>query len=206
MLDGLVVEGPAGAIGQKDQADNLYAALEAKWGWGPEVTKYLREELECETLHDLLGALKSARDWDEFYRADIKLPAGAQVSRTKRSRVSQCHEHLIKTQKTAADIKAKGEEAVDFDKLLGTEIIKKKIQAFWDRHRLNAPIKKMPGDTLISRTSKEIERRFLHVTDLMKIKGVIWERRAETKKEKVGEQLYMERTPDSQDEDRAEGP
>ena len=38
----------------------------------------------------------------------------------------------------------------------------------------------------------------------MKIKGVVWERRSETVKEQVGDSLYTERTPDQQDEVRAE--
>ena len=62
----------------------------------------------------------------------------------------------------------------------------------------------MPGDLLISRIVKELDKRFMHVTDLMKIKGVIWERQSESKKEKVGENLYSERTPDQQDEERTE--
>ena len=57
---------------------------------------------------------------------------------------------------------------------------------------------------MLSRLSKEIDKRFLHVTDLMKIKGVVWERQAETKKERVGDNLYTELRPEDQDERRAE--
>ena len=37
-LDGLVVKGPDGNIGDKDGADILFAQLESQWQWGPEVT------------------------------------------------------------------------------------------------------------------------------------------------------------------------
>ena len=33
----------------------------------------MREELDCETAHDLLTAFRNPADWTEFYNADIKL-------------------------------------------------------------------------------------------------------------------------------------
>ncbi len=153
MLDGLIVPGPDGAVGASDAADQLYKSLEVQWGWGPHVTKYLREEMECETLHDLISSFKCEADWTDFYRADIKEDGGKQVSRQKRGRVSQCHEKMVGTQTESAKIKAKGEEAVDFEKPLGTEVLRKMREAFWERHKIVIPIEKMPGDTLLSRIS-----------------------------------------------------
>ncbi len=202
----LALVGPAGTVGDDGAADTLYKALEMQWGWGPEITQHLRQEQRCETLRDLLHNFESDDDWKEFFRADIKQGADAakQVARKHRGRVSQLHEQLLKTQKQAADIKAKGEEAVEFEKPLGSEILKDKHRIFWARHKITIHIKKMPGDLLISRIVKELDKRFMHVTDLMKIKGVIWERQSESKKEKGGENLYSERTPDQQDEERTE--
>ena len=205
VIDGQPIAGPDGVHGDATVANEIFANLERQWSWGTHVTKYLREELECETIHDLLNAFKSEQDWTDFYRADLKDDAGKQISRTRRSRVSQCHEKLIKTQKQAADIKAKGEEAVDFDKPLGSEKLKKMHEAFWNRHRLTTPVTKMPGDLLISRLWKELDKRFLHQTDLLRIKGVMWERTSETTKKKAGENLYYEVTPEQQqDEAKAE--
>ncbi len=204
VLDGLTVKGPDGTIGDKDAADVLFTQLEHTWQWSPEVTKYLREELECETAHDLLTAFRTPGDWSDCYKADIKLAAdpAKQVKRGKRARVAQCHEKLMSTQKEAADIKAKGEEAVDFDIPLKSDVIRKMNEAFWNRHKITSPLKKIPGDLLISRLYKELDKRCLHVTDLPKIKGVVWERKAESRKEKVADQLYLERTPDAQEESR----
>ncbi len=203
-LDGLTVAGPTGVHGDAGAADAVMKRLEKDWGWGPAVTKYLREELGCETLHDLLANFRTDEDWREFYAADIKDGTGKKVNRTMRGRVSQCHDSLKKTQREAAEIKAKGEEAIEFEKPLGSEVLSNLLAAFWERHKLLTPLKKMPGDLLISRIFKELEKRFMHVTDLMKIKGVIWERKAETTKEQVGEHLYVERTPEQQDEVRDE--
>ena len=186
VIDGQPIAGPDGVHADATVANEIFANLERQWSWGTHVTKYLREELECETIHDLLNAFKSEQDWTDFCRADLKHDAGKQISRTRRSRVSQCHEKLIKTQKQAADIKAKGEEAVDFDKPLGSEKLKKMHEAFWNRHRLTTPVTKMPGDLLISRLWKELGKRFLHQTDLLRIKGVMWERTSETTKKKAG--------------------
>ncbi len=55
-IDGQALGGPQGKIGDKDAADALVLALETKWGWGPEVFKFLRIELEVETLHDFVAA------------------------------------------------------------------------------------------------------------------------------------------------------
>ncbi len=205
-LDGLTLAAPANQTVGRDEAMILFTRLETDYGWVPEVTEYLLDELGCRTLHDLIVCFRCEDDWKDFYRADIKLSADAtkQVTRTARGRVSQCREYLVKTQGEAAKIKAKGEEAVEFEKPLGSDVLIRMADVFWDRYHVSPPMEKMPGDMLISRLAKELEKRFLHVTDLMKIKGIVWERRSETIKEQVGDNLYTERTPDQQHEERAE--
>ena len=91
VLDGLALAGPAGTVGDDGAADALYKALEMQWGWGPEITQYLRQEQRCETLHDLLHNFKSDDDWKEFFRADIKQGADAakQVARKHRGKNSR---------------------------------------------------------------------------------------------------------------------
>ncbi len=75
-IDGQALGGPQGKIGDKDAADALVLALETKWGWGPEVFKYLRIELEVETLHDFVAAFQTDRDWDELNAAVLELLQG----------------------------------------------------------------------------------------------------------------------------------
>ena len=204
MMDGVLVGGPEGAAASQEETKVLFAKLEAEWGWGAHVTKYLTEELGCATTHDLIHAFRTDQDWREFYDADIRKADGAKVPRAVRGRVSQLHERLLKSQKEAAVIRDKGEEAVEFEKPLGTEVLAKMRRTFWTRHKIRIHITNMPGDLLLSRLSKEIDKRFLHVTDLMKIKGVVWERQSESKKEKIGDNLYTEIRPEGQDERRAE--
>ena len=44
----------------------------------------------------------------------------------------------------------------------------------------------MPGDLLLSRTAREMERRFLHITNIMTVKGVDIERKATSRKKELG--------------------
>ncbi len=119
-------------------------------GLGPEISTYLSEEEEIQNLHDFVAAFKSDADWDRFCAADIKMTDKAkQVPRGKRSRVAQCHDKCRKAQKTAADIKAKGAEAVDLDKALLSDEIIVMHKRFWLRHKVVSPLLKMPGDLLI---------------------------------------------------------
>ena len=201
-FDGLALVGPARPA--KEAVDALYAKLEQDYGWGTEVSTYLREEMTIESLHDVLHSFKHDEDWREFYAADIKLSSGKQVPRAQRSRVSQLHEKLKKNQDQAQAIRDKGEEAVELEKPLGTEVLARMRRAFWSRYRIKIHISKMPGDLLLSRISKELEKQFLHVTDLMKIKGVVWERQSEAKKEQVGTNFYTDVRPENQDEVRAD--
>ncbi len=104
-VDGLVLKGPQGAVSDDAQADALIKALEDQWGWGPEVSLYLREELEIETLHDLIASFQTDKHWNDFYDADImKTGSGDQVKRGKRARVAQCHRDCKDRQTEAADI------------------------------------------------------------------------------------------------------
>ena len=205
VLDGQPILGLDGAVGDETAADELFAKLEATYRWGAQITAYLRKVLMVETLHDFLSTFRSEKAWDDFYAADIKQADGnTQVPRGLRSRVSQAHDKIKAAQQTAADLRTKGEEAVEWDKTLKSDEIKAKVQAFWDRHKLMPVLSKMPGDLLISRLTKEIEKRFLHITELLKIKGVLWERRSNTSRQKVGDNLYTDVAPDQQDEVRPE--
>ena len=206
-IDGQPISGPGGVVGDRSSAEALFKALQDKYQWGEAITKYLVEEMELETAHDLVGAFRSEKDWNDFYAADIKEGAGSaakQVPRGKRARVSQAHDNAVKAQTTAATIRDRGEEASDLDKPLKSEIIKSMIKAFWERYHLTPAIGKMPGDYLISRTHKEIEARFLHITDLLKIRGLQSERKNVSHKKKVADNLYTESEPAALDEDRPE--
>ena len=166
-VDGQPIQGLDGAVGDTIVADALYKRLEDTYKWGPDITKYLREVLILETIHDFLSAFKSEKSWDDFYDADIKQTSDSKpVPRGLRSRVSQAYTKVKAAQQSAADLRSKGEEVMDFDKPLKSDDIKKKVQAFWDRHKLMLVLSKMPGDMLISRIAKELEKRFLHITDL----------------------------------------
>ena len=200
-IDGIEIAGPEGAIGNSEEADKLFNKFEDFWKWGPHLTLYLRKELFCENVHDFVTAFKREADWAEFYRADIKDDASKQVPRGLRSRVAQAHQRTVKAPAQAADLKTKGAQATDFDTPLDSNDIKDMVKRFWLRHKLKIMLEQMPGDLLISRIFKELEKRFLHITDILKIKGVKWERRVHEGKKKVAEHLYTDANAADQDKD-----
>ncbi len=51
---------------------------------------------------------------------------------------------------------------------------------------------------------KELDKRLLHITDLLKVKGVAWERRSNPKDKALGDNLYTRELPVDQDEERPE--
>ena len=73
------------------------------------------------------------------------------------------------------------------------------LRRFWDRYKLTIVLEAMPGDLLQSRIFRETQKRFLKITELLKIKGVKWERRNHKTEKQVGENLYTK--PEAADAD-----
>ena len=71
IVEGVPVAGMEGVDVAK--ADELFDALQAQWKYGDEITKYLRRNLELETLADFANAFKKESAWDKveaLQRAD----------------------------------------------------------------------------------------------------------------------------------------
>ena len=179
--------------------DAMHAELERIWQWPKSLSKWLCEEEEIKCPEDFLAAFKTDRDWDRFNDQTIK-DADKQnkvIGRGMKARVARTHAAIQDAQAQAEKQKQLGEDSKDLDVLLDAKDIKDMILRIWARHKVKFPSDQMPGDLLLSRVVRELERRFLHVTDVLKIKGVDLERRAQAKKQEVGKGLTF--TQDAQD-------
>ena len=108
------------------------------------------------------------------------------VGRGMKGRVLRAHEAVAEAQNAARKQKTLGEDSGDLDVLLDANGIKAMIVRFWNRHKVKIPSVRMPGDQAICRVAREMERRFLHIAEVLKIKGVELERRAQQRKKGFG--------------------
>ena len=189
-VSGIAAAAPA-AMPKAADADAMYAELERVWQWPKALSKFLREEEDIWCPEDFVAAFKTDRDWDRFNDREIKDTDNSNrvIGRGMKGRVFRAHEALKEAQEQASKLKHIGEDSKDLDVILDSKDIKEMIARFWHRHKISFPTDEMPGDLLLSRVAREMERRFLHLTDVLKVKGVDVERRAQTKKTDIGKGL-----------------
>lgn len=176
IIDGQQVRGPRRGTPTAQTTAALYTELDADNSWDKAISTYLKEVVEIKSVYDFLTAFKTDKDWDNFFDAEIKDAGGRALGRGAKGRVLQAYEVIKDARDAAARIKTQGEDTRDLDAPLKSD-------------GNDQPIFKVPGDALISRVAKEREWRFLHITDVLKVKGVETERRAQARKQEVGKRL-----------------
>ncbi len=189
VIRGVQVQTPDGPVQQAD-IDAFYAKLEMSFApWPKAMSTYMREEMEIFGPEDLVAAFRTDRDWDRFNDAQIKDPANQDknVSRGARARVLRAFQSIKEADDRAAKQRQLGEDSADLDVMLDAKDLKEMCKSFWTRHKMIFKGDEMPGDQLLSRIVREMERRFLHNTDVLKVKGVNVERRAQGKHKALGD-------------------
>ena len=205
MISGVAVEPPKD-MPKPEETDAMYAELEKLYKWPKALSKYLKEVIEIDSPEDFVAAFRTERDWDRFNDADIKddLNNNAVIGRGVKGRVARAHKAFQDATEAARKQKAQGEDNSDLNVLLDPKDIKEMITRFWRKHKIKFPSDQMPGDLLLSRVAREMERRFFHITNIMKVKGVDVERRGQTKKKEIGGGLQYTATAEEVDVDRPE--
>ncbi len=189
-IDGQVIQGPRGGSPAAEVVNKMFTDFETLYDWPASVSKYLKEVVGIKTTYDFITAFRTEKDWDKFFDAEIREGQIA-VGRGVKGRVVQAFEAIVDAQKLAAKNKALGEDNADLDVPLGSGEIKAQIVRFWSKHKVKPPSAKFPGDLLISRLTREMDRRFLHLADMYKVKGIETERRAQSKKHELGHGLQF---------------
>ncbi len=186
-IGGIVALGPK--IYSAEDIAAFYNQLHETWEIPKCVCAYLKEELEIHCPEDILACFASDRDWEKFHEVEIKdsEKADANVKRGPRGKVYRAFLALQAAQSTGQKQRERGEDSADLDSMLDPKDIKEMTRRFWLRHKLVFSSDEMPGDILLSRVVREMERRFLHNADVLKVKGVATERRGKNKKKAIGD-------------------
>ncbi len=186
-IGGIVARGPKTCTA--DDIAAFYTQLHETWEIPKCVCAYLKEELEIQSPEDMLACFTSDRDWEKFNDVEIKdsEKADANVKRGPRGKVYRAFLALKAAQSTGQKQRKRGEDSADLDSMLDPKDIKEMTRRFWHRHKLVFSSDEMPGDILLSRVVREMERRFLHNADVLKVKGVATERRGKNKKKAIGD-------------------
>ncbi len=186
-IGGIVAQGPK--TYSADDIAAFYNQLHETWEIPKCVCAYLKEELEIQSPEDMLACFTSDRDWEKFNDVEIKdsEKADANVKRGPRGKVYRAFLALKAAQNTGQKQRERGEDSADLDSMLDPKDIKEMTRRFWHRHKLVFSSDEMPGDILLSRVVREMERRFLHNADVLKVKGVATERRGKNKKKAIGD-------------------
>ena len=163
-----------------------FEELERKFMWEPAVTKWMTDPagLAAKTLDDFLHL--TIPDLDkvvEQSQCQNKLQQG--------SRLRQAHLSLKGAADAAEILKKKGMDDSDLDQLLPKHDLDDLTEMHYNRYHMTWPSTIAPSDLLVSRISREIEKRLLSVKEVAKVKTQAQMIRQSRKKTKIGERLEL---------------
>eukprot|EP00971_Amphidinium_carterae_P346958 6488727-Amphidinium_carterae.1 len=96
--------------------------------------------------------------------------------------------HSVQTAQSLADAQRKrGREAEDLDALLPEQDLTNLKTLFWSRYKLDFSVSTEPSDFLISRISRELQKRLLQVHSVWRTKTLTHQLKQERKKQRVAE-------------------
>ena len=114
------------------------------------------------------------------------------------ARVREAWAACVAAEKLGQDVRTKGDVALDLDQMLKESELRTTRSTFWLRHKVSFMPQYSPGDTLLSRLTRECERRNLNMVDMLRVKGAEDEKRARKPLRDIGKGtgLKMETTTD----------
>eukprot|EP00971_Amphidinium_carterae_P129350 2561990-Amphidinium_carterae.1 len=100
--------------------------------------------------------------------------------------------HSVQTAQSVADAQRKrGREAEDLDALLPEQDLTNLKTLFWSRYKLDFNISTEPSDFLVSRISRELQKRLLQVHSVWRTKTLTHQLKQERKKQRVAEGVEL---------------
>ena len=77
---------------------------------------------------------------------------------------------------------------------------------FWARYHLCLTPEEWPGDRLVSKLFKAVEKRTLEVTDLWQVKSMLHQKTHSAKRRRIGENLYLQDNEESAEPEVGDAP
>ena len=150
--------------------------------------KKLLMDSNMDTLDDLKFYWSESSQVDSFVAG-----ATAELADTLKVQISRVRQAWQSLHDVGAQAKHKqsGEAAAELDDLLEEVTLRDIKVQFWRRYKLKYPAEIMPGDRMVSRCFRELDRRLLSVTDIWTVKSLMIQVTTTKKRKRVGEDLWM---------------
>ena len=166
------------------EVQQAFEELENKFSWDPKITKWLLspEGLGATSLADFFHSATDPKDL-----STIAEQASVDNKMLMSSRIRQAWLSLKKSTEEAELLKRKNIDDVAIDDLLPQPELDDLVSKHYSRYRMTWPPEVMPSDQVISRVSKEMDKRMLGVTNVWKVKTQAMQLKAVWKKTKLGD-------------------
>ena len=162
--------------------------LQSKFGIDDKTRAWLTAEegLNASSVMDFLHAAASETDVQKMVEA-----AQADNVFLATSRLRQAWLSLRKAEEEVASIKRRGLDETDLDTLLAQPVLDDIAARHWARYKQTWPPELAPADLLVSRISREIDKRMLSIKEVLKVRTQAHQLRASRKRTRVGEGIEV---------------
>ena len=177
-----------------------FDALALKYGLSAEVRTWLTDPngLNSSSIDDFVFAMATESEASLIVDG-ANVASGQKIQQT--SRVRQAWAGARKARSDAELIKARGRDDTDLDALLTQQQLDDIQDVFYARYRMRYPASVMPSDAVVSRISKEVDKRAITMRDLWKVKTQSQLLRAVRRKTQLGDGVEVLH-PTAEDEGR----
>jgi len=175
--------------------DQEFAALGAKYHWNQNTIDWMTSPtgLAAQSIADFIEAASNPDSWDEIVKV-IK-PAGAAGAQfntlQQASRLRQAWRALKESEAAASAVRKRGADETDLDALLGQQELEDLQDQHHARYKVVFPPTIAPGDVLVSRIAREMEKRLLMPKDVWKTKTQAQQQRLVRKRTKVSDNVEL---------------
>ncbi len=184
-ISGVKVQAPL----QSSDPQAIFAELGSQFGIDERVTSFLVKEVGVKSLRDFATLFTTADDIKPIVELVPELEPLKKILQVARLR--QAWEGVEEAQKAAeGQRKIKGDDP-DLDMMLPQQDLDDLTESFWRRYHLNFDSEVMPSDALLSRCSRELQRRLLTVRDVWKVQTLAKELKGEKKTTDISEGLSL---------------
>ena len=168
------------------QVTTEFRAIEAKYGWDPAIVDWLLADLGlgAKSVNDFVYALSTEDDAKSLIDSVSALDSSKKM--LMMSRVKQAWTKLRQQIKDEETLRVKGYDETEMDTLLPQPALDSLQDVFYRRYRVSWPAHMMPSDQVLSRLSKELDKRALTVRDIWKVRSQAQQMKAQRKKQSLG--------------------
>ncbi len=163
VIGGVRIQAPS----QSTDAQAIFAELGSQFQIDAKVTNFLVVDIGVKSLRDFATLFNGPEDIKNIVELVPELEPIKRILQVARLR--QAWEGVDEAQRTSeGQKKLKGEDP-DLDMMLPQAELDDLTECFWRRHHLSFDSEVMPSDALLSRCSRELQRRLLTVRDVWKV-------------------------------------